>query len=93
MNTPIILACAFVAFLLALAFFGIFAKGKPDGAHRLLTVASVEKEYLKHMQREGKCAVICIGFFTNHLSQAPAVTRCLRDFPLRKKKCMTWRGL
>ena len=52
MNTPIILACAFVAFLLALAFFGFFAKGKPDGAHRLLTVASVEKEYLKHMQRE-----------------------------------------
>ena len=52
-----------------------------------------EKEYLKHMQREGKCAVIYIGFFTNHLSQDPAVTRCLRDFPLRKKKCLTWRGL
>lgn len=88
MNTPIILACAFVAFLLALAFFGFFAKGKPDGAHRLLTVASVEKEYLKHMQREGKCAVIYIGFFYESLIARPCSDALFEGLSFAEKEVL-----
>lgn len=71
MDSSIIFICAFVAFLLALAFFGIFGKGKTDSTHCLLNVAGIEKEYRKHMTDSGKCAVVYIRFFYESLTAKP----------------------